>query len=32
MSGERVIAQWEKEQPVTRVGEYKTLLVYRKVG
>jgi hypothetical protein len=25
-----VIAQWEKERPVERVGEYKTLLVYRK--
>ena len=32
MSGKRVIAQWEKEQPVARIGEYKTLLVYRKVG
>jgi hypothetical protein len=32
MSGKRVIAQWEREQPVTRVGEHKTLLVYRKVG
>ncbi len=27
-----VIAQWEKERPVARVGEYKTLLVYRKVA
>jgi hypothetical protein len=25
-----VIAQWEKERPVERVGEYKTVLVYRK--
>jgi len=25
-----VIAQWEKERPVAHVGEYKTLLVYRK--
>ena len=28
----RVIAQWEKERPVERVGEYKSLLVYRKRG
>jgi hypothetical protein len=27
-----VIAQWEKERPVKRVGEYKTLLVYRKAA
>jgi hypothetical protein len=27
-----VIAQWEKERPVERVGEYKSLLVYRKKG
>lgn len=27
-----VIAQWEKERAVQRVGEYKTLLVYRKVA
>jgi len=32
MSGKRVIAAWEREKPVTRVGEYKTLLVYRKEG
>jgi len=25
-----VIAQWEKERPVERVGEYKSVLVYRK--
>lgn len=25
-----IIAQWEKDKPVTRVGEFKTLLVYRK--
>lgn len=25
-----VIAAWEKEKPVTRVGEFKTLLIYRK--
>jgi hypothetical protein len=25
-----VVAQWEKERPVERVGEFKTLLVYRK--
>ena len=29
-SAKRVIAQWEKERPVERVGEYKSLLVYRK--
>jgi len=27
-----VIAQWEKERPVERVGEYKTVLVYRKAA
>ena len=27
-----VIAQWEKERPVERVGEYKSLLVYRKAA
>ena len=27
-----VIAQWAKERPVERVGEYKTLLVYRKAA
>lgn len=32
MSATRVIAQWEKERPVERVGEYKSLLVYRKGG
>ncbi len=30
MSGKRVIAQWEKERDVERVGEFKSLLVYRK--
>jgi hypothetical protein len=30
MSAKRVIAQWEKERPVERVGTYKSLLVYRK--
>jgi hypothetical protein len=25
-----VIAKWEKTQPVRRVGEFKTLLVYKK--
>jgi len=25
-----VIAEWEKQKPVERVGEFKTLLVYRK--
>lgn len=25
-----IIAEWEKQKPVTRVGEFKTLLVYRK--
>ena len=32
MSAKKVIAIWEKERPVERVGEYKTLLVYRKVA
>ena len=32
MSAKRVIAQWEKERPVERVGTFKSLLVYRKVG
>jgi hypothetical protein len=27
-----VIAQWEKQRPVERVGEYKSLLVYRKAA
>jgi hypothetical protein len=27
-----VIAEWEKAKPVERVGEFKTLLVYRKKG
>jgi hypothetical protein len=27
-----VIAEWEKAKPVERVGEFKTLLVYRKTG
>ncbi len=27
-----VIAQWEKERPVERVGEYKSMLVYRKAA
>ena len=27
-----VIAEWEKQKPVERVGEFKTLLVYRKTG
>ena len=27
-----VIAQWEKQRPVARVGEYKTVLVYRKTA
>ncbi len=30
MSAKRVIAQWEKERDVERVGEFKSLLVYRK--
>jgi hypothetical protein len=25
-----IIAKWEKTQPVRRVGEFKTLLVYKK--
>ena len=25
-----IIAEWEKQAPVERVGEFKTLLVYRK--
>lgn len=29
-SAKKVIAEWEKERPVQRMGEYKTLLVYRK--
>jgi hypothetical protein len=31
-SAKAVIAEWEKERPVERVGEFKTLLVYRKKG
>jgi len=27
-----VIAEWEKAKPVERVGEFKTLLIYRKTG
>jgi|SoiMethySBSTD1v2_1073268.scaffolds.fasta_scaffold1057671_2 hypothetical protein len=27
-----VIAQWEKERPVKRIGEYKSLLIYRKAA
>jgi hypothetical protein len=27
-----VIAQWEKQRDVERVGEFKSLLVYRKRG
>ena len=27
-----VIAQWEKERPVERIGEYKTVVVYRKTA
>jgi hypothetical protein len=27
-----VIAEWEKARPVERVGEFKTLLIYRKTG
>jgi hypothetical protein len=27
-----IIAAWERAQPVKRVGEFKTLLVYRKTG
>jgi len=29
---EPVIAQWEKERPVERIGAYKSTLVYRKAG
>lgn len=29
-SAKTVIAQWERERPVERIGEYKSLLVYRK--
>ena len=32
MSGKKVIAQWEKQRDVERVGEFKSLLVYRKRG
>jgi hypothetical protein len=32
MSAKKVIARWEKERTVERVGEYKSLLVYRKKG
>ena len=32
MSAKRVIAQWEKERDVERVGAFKSLLVYRKRG
>ena len=27
-----VIAQWEKERPVERIGEYKTVVIYRKTA
>jgi len=27
-----VIAQWEKERPVKRIGEYKSVLIYRKAS
>jgi hypothetical protein len=27
-----VIAQWEKERPVERIGEYKSVLIYKKAG
>ena len=30
MSAKKVIEKWEKERDVERVGEYKSLLVYRK--
>jgi hypothetical protein len=30
MSAKKVIAKWEKERDVERVGEFKSLLVYRK--
>jgi len=29
-TAEKVIAEWEKEKPVEKVGMYETLLVYRK--
>jgi hypothetical protein len=32
MSAKKVIAQWEKERDVERVGEFKSLLVYQKRG
>jgi hypothetical protein len=32
MSAKKVIAQWESERPVERMGTYKSLLVYRKKG
>jgi len=32
MSAKRVIAQWEQERDVERVGDFQTLLVYRKRG
>jgi hypothetical protein len=32
MSAKKVIAQWEKQRDVERVGEFKSLLVYRKKG
>jgi hypothetical protein len=32
MSAKKVIARWEKERDVERVGEFKSLLVYRKRG
>ncbi len=31
-SAAKVIAEWEKEQPVEKVGLYETLLVYRKTS
>jgi hypothetical protein len=30
MSAKKVIAEWEKQQPVQKVGEFKSLLIYRK--
>lgn len=30
MSAKRVIAEWQKQQPVKKIGEFKTLEVYRK--
>jgi hypothetical protein len=30
MSGKKVIAQWEKQRSVERIGEFKSLVVYRK--